>query len=96
MFKIEGVDGAEPRMVARDGLIEIFASLAQRDLVMVDTALVTKLAVNYAGDHYISMEAGGLLDLLELHTRAVNALQTLMALRHPDELVEAHMVREHG
>jgi hypothetical protein len=93
MLHIEGVDGSTPRLVARAELIEIFAGMAQSDLVMAHTHLLDLIARPIAIHEYIDMEARGLLELLEQHTRAVNALQALLAFRHPDELVEAHMPR---
>jgi hypothetical protein len=99
-FKLAGVDGAEPRLVARTELVQIFAGMCQSDLLMAHSALLDVLSepvdptivfLPVANDHYTSMEAGDLLHLLEVHTRAVNALQGLLALREPDELVEAHI-----
>jgi hypothetical protein len=91
MFRIEGVDGAEPRLVARPELIEIFAGMAQSDLLIAHRDLMEIFTEPIENGHYTTMDAGDLLKLLEIHTRAVNALQGLMALREPDELVEAHM-----
>lgn len=86
MFRVEGVDGAEPRMVARSDLIQIFAAMAQSDLRKAHDELGIEIE-----SLHVEMEAGDLLRLLESHTRAVNALQALLAFRHPDELVEAHL-----
>jgi hypothetical protein len=86
MLTIDGVDGAAPRLVARDGLITTLAVMALSDLNMAHDAL----GINQRRLH-IDMEAGELLELLEQHTRAVNALQALLATREPDELVEAHL-----
>jgi hypothetical protein len=89
-LQIEGVDGTRPRLVARHELIAQFGLMAQSDLrqahsdLGIDTFSTDALK-------FVRMEAGGLMDLLEQHTRAVNALQALLALRHPDELVEAHI-----
>ena len=91
MLTLSGVDGAQPRLVARSELINIFAGMAQSDLLVAHTELMEMFTVTIDKDHYTSMDAGGLLRLLEIHTRATNALQVLMALREPDELVEAHM-----
>lgn len=90
MFRIDGVDGTQPRFVARADLINTFAEMAQEDLrfaqrqLGIDTFSFDRL-------QYVRMNAAGLLKLLEQHMRAVNALQALLSLRHPDELVEAHM-----
>jgi hypothetical protein len=90
MLQIEGVDGTRPRLVARADMIDTFAEMAQSDLrrahsdLHIDTFSTDRL-------EYVRMEARGLLELLEQHTRAVNALQALLAFRHPDELVEAHV-----
>jgi hypothetical protein len=89
MFALEGVDGQRPRFVARNELIQIFAGMAQSDLVTVHGDLLTRLANPIDYEHFIKAPVKDLLELLELHTRAVNALQALMATRHPDELVEA-------
>ena len=91
MFTLSGVDGAQPRLVARSELINIFAGMAQSDLLVAHTELMELFTNPIDNSHYIEMDAGGLLRLLEIHTRAVQALQALMALRDPDELVEAHM-----
>ena len=91
MFAIQGIDKVNPRMVAREDLINIFAGMAQSDLLVAHTELMEMFTVTIDKDHYTSMDAGGLLRLLEIHTRAANALQALLALRDPDELVEAHM-----
>lgn len=93
MLRLEGVDGAEPRLVARPDLMRIFAGMAQHDLLQAHSGLLHHgigLRID-SNTHYMDMEAGDLIRLLELHTRAANALQALLALRHPDELVEAHM-----
>jgi hypothetical protein len=90
MIQIEGVDGSTPRLVARADLIDTLAEMAQSDLrrahseLGIDTFSTDRL-------QYVRMEARGLIALLEQHTRAVNALQALLAFRDPDELVEAHM-----
>lgn len=88
MFKIEGVDGAEPRMVARGDLINVFAQMAESDLRMAHGDLLLEATSDGA---YSDKSAGDLIRLLEIHTRAVNALHALIALRHTDELVEMFM-----
>lgn len=90
MFQIEGVDGSRPRLVARADLIDRFAEMAQSDLRQAHSELGID-AYSIDSPHFTRMEAGGLIELLEQHTRAVNALQALLAFRHPDELVEAHL-----
>lgn len=88
MFSIAGVDNAQPRFVARRDLIQIFSGMGNADLC---AAHIELLSIVKADDQYTDMEAGDLTRLLEIHTRAVNALQALLALRDPDELVEAHL-----
>ena len=93
VFALAGVDGAVPRLVARADLIQIFAGMAQHDLLQAHSQLLhagVGLRIE-SNTHYMDMEARELINLLELHTRAANALQALLALCDPDELVEAHM-----
>jgi hypothetical protein len=86
MLTLDGVDGAAPRLVARSGLIDTLAAMALSDLHMAhDVLCIDRERL------WIDMAASELMPLLEAHTRAVNALQALLAFRHPDELVEAHM-----
>jgi hypothetical protein len=90
MIQIEGVDGTRPRLVARADLIDTFAEMAQSDLRQAHSDLGIDIFSTDAL-HFVRMEARGLLLLMEQHTRALNALQALLAFRHPDELVEAHV-----
>ena len=96
MFAIEGIDNTHPRFVARENLITLFAAMAQADLANSHVHLLDTMAAE-AGinildpEYYISLSTKELMDLLEIHMRAVNALRALLSLRHPDELVEAHM-----
>jgi hypothetical protein len=93
VFKLEGVDDKEPRLVARADLIHVFSAMCQHDLLHSHSVLL-HLGIGVkpeSNTHYMDMEARDLIALLEQHTRAVNALQALLALRDPDELVEAFM-----
>jgi len=90
MLTIDGVDGSTPRLVAREDLIDTLHEMALVDLDHVHSQLGIDPAV-LGRLHATQYHAGGLLELLEQHTRAVNALQALLALRDPDELVEAHL-----
>ena len=91
-FTIEGIDGTKPQYVARKDLVEVFASMAESDLIMTHAELYKALP-NSIDDlnYYTDMPAKELIDLLESHMRAVNALRALLSLRQPDELVEAHL-----
>lgn len=94
MIQIEGVDGARPRMVAREDLIQTLHEMALVDLDHVHSQLGIDPAV-LGRLHASQYHARGLIELLELHTRAVNALQAMLALCEPDELVEAHLPWRH-
>lgn len=88
MFRLEGVDGAEPRLVARAELITLFASMGHSDLCASHLELMSLIK---SDTMYADLDARELTRLLELHTRATSALQVLLALRDPDELVEQHI-----
>ena len=91
-FTLDGIDGTKPQYVARKDLVEVFASMAESDLIMTHADLYKTLPHSIDNfNYYTDMPAKQVIELLEQHMRAVNALRALLSLRDPDELVEAHL-----